>query len=199
MTPRPYDTSRRAVAREETRRRITEATVALHGERGILGTSYADIARRADVSIPTVYAHFPVLDELVGACGQHVMQRFKMPGPEIFSDCPHAPARLSRLVDRLFDLNSAAEPWLRREAVESEIPLVRRFHENRREALRAVVRDALAPAFTGQVPRDIEALACVLLDHPSCRELTARLGSDGARAATRRALRALLPVRNRAR
>jgi AcrR family transcriptional regulator len=199
MTPRPYNTRKRAAAREATRRRITEATVALHGEHGILGTSYADIARQADVSIPTVYAHFPDLDHLVEACGQHLMQRFSMPGPEIFSDRARAGARLELLVDHLFDLYAAAAPWLRREIVESEIPRVRRFHEARRAALCTVVREALAPAFAGKVPEDIEAIACVLLDHPSCGELAARLGPEGGRAAARRALRSLLPGRDRTR
>ena len=58
-------------------------------------------------------------------------------------------------------------PWLRREAVESEIPRVKRFHEARREALRGLAREALAPAYPDGVPEDLEALACVLLDHPS--------------------------------
>jgi AcrR family transcriptional regulator len=198
MTPRPYNRRKRAVALEETRRRITEATVALHGERGIHGTSYADIARQADVSIPTVYAHFPDLDHLVEACAGHLMQRFKMPGPGIFEDCPAAPARLERLVDRLFALYADARPWLRREAVESEIPLVRQFHEGRRAALRAIVHEALAPAFPAGVPEDVEAVACVLLDHSSYGALSERLGADRARAATYDALSALLPAEARA-
>ena len=40
---------------EETRRRIVEATLALHTEKGMFDTSWRDIARRADVSAATVY------------------------------------------------------------------------------------------------------------------------------------------------
>ena len=73
MSPRRYDMTRRTEARNETRDRIVEATAKLHGERGVLGTSWQDIARQADVSVSTVYAHFPSLDELLPACGQLVM------------------------------------------------------------------------------------------------------------------------------
>jgi AcrR family transcriptional regulator len=55
---------------EETRQRIAEATLALHSEKGMFDTSWKDIAERADVSVATVYKHFPSLDELVPACGR---------------------------------------------------------------------------------------------------------------------------------
>jgi len=197
MSPRSYDGRKRARAREETRRRITEATVTLHGQQGIHGTSYAEIARLADVSIPTVYAHFPDLDHLVEACGSHLMQRFKMPGPEIFDGCSGSATRIDRLVDQLFELYAAARPWLRREPVESEIPRVRQFHEARRAALRGLVLEAFSPAFPAGVPEDTEAIACVLLDHPSYGALAERLGVARGRVATARALQALLPPERR--
>ena len=71
--------SKRALAREETRRRIVEATAKLHGENGVLGTSWQAIAKEADVSVATVYAHFPSLDELLPACGALVMERVRPP------------------------------------------------------------------------------------------------------------------------
>src|SRR3970040_715575 len=74
--------SKRAVALLQTRRRIVEATVELHGKKGIFGTSWQDIARRADVSVATVYKHFPTLDELVPACGEVLMERLQPPSPE---------------------------------------------------------------------------------------------------------------------
>jgi AcrR family transcriptional regulator len=47
---------RAAVA--DTRGRIVEATLALHSEKGMFDTSWKDIAKRADVSVATVYKHF---------------------------------------------------------------------------------------------------------------------------------------------
>ena len=70
LTPRKYSMDKRKAAAEQTRQRILEATLALHSEKGIFGTSWQDIARRADVSVNTVYKHFPSLDELVPACGE---------------------------------------------------------------------------------------------------------------------------------
>ena len=63
MSPRKYTMDKRKAALEETRQRILEATLALHSEKGIFGTSWQDIAHRADVSVGTVYKHFPSLEE----------------------------------------------------------------------------------------------------------------------------------------
>ena len=103
MTPRKYDMSKRALAREETRRRIVEATTKLHGENGVLGTSWQDIAREADVSVATVYAHFPSLDELLPACGALVMERVRPPSPdsaiEIIGNAQGLQERLERVAE----------------------------------------------------------------------------------------------------
>src|SRR5918994_6689252 len=81
MSPRKYDMSRRASAAAETRDRIVEATIALHGEQGIAATSYDDIAARAGVGVGPVYRHFPSLDELIPACGEITMQVLALPDP----------------------------------------------------------------------------------------------------------------------
>lgn len=54
---------------DETRRRIVDATVALHEEVGPARTTVAAIADRAGVSRPTVYAQFPDDLSLFSACG----------------------------------------------------------------------------------------------------------------------------------
>ena len=54
MSPRKYSMDKRKAAVEETRQRILEATLALHAEKGIFGTSWQDIAKRADVSVATL-------------------------------------------------------------------------------------------------------------------------------------------------
>ncbi len=72
MSPRHYDRSLRDRSREDTRRKIVEAAFRLHARHGGLATSYAMIAREADVSVPTVYNHFPTRDDLFAACTRHV-------------------------------------------------------------------------------------------------------------------------------
>ena len=69
MSPRRYAMETRAKTAEDTRRRIVEATYALHAERGIADTTMKDIAERADVGLGTVYHHFPTYDDAVRACG----------------------------------------------------------------------------------------------------------------------------------
>lgn len=77
--PRRYLSTRRTEAVQETRRKILQATLQLHGERGIMATSWEDIARAAGVSLATVYRHFPTLNELVGACGAMAEELIRPP------------------------------------------------------------------------------------------------------------------------
>src|SRR5437763_2085070 len=68
---RKYELKQRAEQVEETRRRIVEATVALHLTRGPAATPIAEIARRAGVQRRTVYNHFPDDAALFAACSAH--------------------------------------------------------------------------------------------------------------------------------
>jgi AcrR family transcriptional regulator len=68
---RPYRKRRRAELEEETRRRITEATVELHGTLGPARTTVSAIAERAGVQRATVYRHFPDERSLFAACSAH--------------------------------------------------------------------------------------------------------------------------------
>src|ERR687889_1310202 len=85
LAPRKYSMDKRRATVEETRQRILKATLALHAEKGIFGTSWQDIAKRADVSVGTVYKHFPSLDELIPACGELV---FAISQPPSLADAP---------------------------------------------------------------------------------------------------------------
>jgi AcrR family transcriptional regulator len=99
--PRKYDMSRRTAEVEATRRRIVEATMAAHDEQGILGTSFQDVARRADVALGTVYRHFPTADELVHACGTATMESLTLPDPAVLDGVRGRRARVGRLVSEL--------------------------------------------------------------------------------------------------
>ena len=71
---RKYELKARADRKAETRRRITEATVALHEEVGPARTTVAEVARRAGVTRLTVYNNFPEERELFAACQGHWME-----------------------------------------------------------------------------------------------------------------------------
>ena len=68
---RKYRKRRRAEQEAETRRRITEAAVKLHGSVGPAKTTVAGIAREAGVQRATVYRHFPDEDAIFAACTSH--------------------------------------------------------------------------------------------------------------------------------
>src|SRR3954454_24302077 len=61
----------RAQLEAETRRRITESAVELHGTVGPARTSMSAVAERAGVRRSTLYRHFPDEDALFAACSSH--------------------------------------------------------------------------------------------------------------------------------
>src|SRR5215217_111263 len=68
---RPYRKRRRAELEAETRQRITESAVALHGTLGPSRTSMSAIAEHAGVRRSTLYRHFPDEVAVFAACSAH--------------------------------------------------------------------------------------------------------------------------------
>jgi len=77
---------RRSSVVEQTRQRIVDATVDLHNEKGVIGTSMQDIAERAGVALATVYRHFPSIEDLVPACGHRNMELNPLPTEAILDE-----------------------------------------------------------------------------------------------------------------
>jgi AcrR family transcriptional regulator len=77
-----YQLKQRAEKQEETRKRIVGATLELHGKLGPAHTSIKAIAKRAGVERPTVYRHFPTLDDLFHACSSLHWTENPLPDPE---------------------------------------------------------------------------------------------------------------------
>jgi len=183
MTPRSYDMSRRAAAVERTRRRIVEATVELHGERGIFGTGWQDIARRADVSVATVYKHFPTLDELVPACGEVLMERLQPPSPEsaprVLGEGRDTIERLERAALALFDFYERGGPHLDADLRERELPAIQEWESYLRLTVTTFVGEALKESDVG--PDQIE-LASAFFDHSTFKALQSRGNSTDAAA-----------------
>lgn len=100
---RRYRLGRRGEAAEETRRRIVDATAALHAEQGVVATTMKQIAERADVSVGTVYHHFPTYDDAIRACGQHHLALAPPPGPDLFAGAKTRAERVERLVRACFE------------------------------------------------------------------------------------------------
>jgi AcrR family transcriptional regulator len=71
ISKRPYRMKKRAELQEETRLRITESAVELHGTLGPSRTSVTAVAAHAGVRRSTLYRHFPDEAALFAACTAH--------------------------------------------------------------------------------------------------------------------------------
>src|ERR687888_967248 len=111
-TTRKYELKRRAEHQEETRRRIVAAAVELHTTVGPARTSVAAIAERADVTRPTVYAHFPDADALFRACSGHVRATVPPPDLSAWRSIEDPEDRLEAALRALYDYYARLEPLL---------------------------------------------------------------------------------------
>jgi len=138
--------TRRAAANAETRRRIVDAAIALHAQKGVLGTSWPDIAKRADVALGTVYRHFPSLDQLVPACTSENALRTRPPGPSILVGLTRPQERIGQFVQELFAFYGRTAPWTPRAGIDRhEIPVLDSILSRREAALKALVEETLGP------------------------------------------------------
>jgi AcrR family transcriptional regulator len=146
MTPRKYALGKRAEAVEETRRKIIDATFELHGTKGIVATSMQDVADRADVSLRTVYNHFPTIDDLVGGCGAKVMSVLAPPTPDTFAGLQTFDARVKRLVGELFAMYERAPEMIEVARCEqAEVPRLKEFVSYLAASHKDLVSEALRP------------------------------------------------------
>lgn len=84
--PRKYELRQRADRQAETRRRIVEAALDLHGTVGPARTTVSAIAELAGVERKTFYRHFPQPEAILAACGAHFRELNPPPDPDTWSD-----------------------------------------------------------------------------------------------------------------
>jgi AcrR family transcriptional regulator len=170
MAPRSYRSPARAAAQEAVRRRIVDATVALHRERGILATTHALVAERADVAVPTVYNHFPSRGALVQACGAHLGALAPPLEATLLDGERTLGGRVVALVRAVFANHAFRAPWLRWIFYEAaQVPEAK----GGITAREAQVRQLLARALGGRPQRGVRALGEALLSFPAWQLLTA--------------------------
>jgi AcrR family transcriptional regulator len=146
MAPRAYKLGRRAESAEDTRRRIVAATRALHVEQGVADTTVKQIARRADVSVGTVYHHFPTYDDMIRACGQLTFQMVRPPTELIFAGCRSTRARIERLTHELFACYDRFPDLESTRCDRKKLPVLDQEMARFDQQLAALVRQAVAPA-----------------------------------------------------
>jgi len=146
MAPRAYKLGRRAESAEDTRRRIVAATRALHVEQGVADTTMKQIARRADVSVGTVYHHFPTYDDMIRACGQLTFQMVRPPTELIFAGCRSTRARIERLTHEMFACYDRFPDLESTRCDRKKLPVLDQEMVRFDQQLAALVRQAVAPA-----------------------------------------------------
>src|SRR4051794_33300540 len=110
--PRKYELRARAEQQEQTRRRITEATVELHRTVGPARTTISAIAERAGVQRLTVYRHFPDERDLLAACSAHWLAADPPPDPGAWTAVADPRARLRRALRELYGFYEREEAML---------------------------------------------------------------------------------------
>ncbi len=111
MKTRAYNIETRRQQQSELKASIAAATVELHAAKGVIATSYADIAKHSGVSLPTVYKHFPTMNELLQGCTSHVIAKApQFPAEEILA-APALPDAAELMVAAMEQQHLHFEPW----------------------------------------------------------------------------------------
>jgi AcrR family transcriptional regulator len=92
---RTYTLKKRAEQQADTRRRIVDAAIDLHGTVGPANTTFSMVAERAGVQRHTLYAHFPDERSLLLACSGLHAERDPMPDAAPWRDIADRRQRLT--------------------------------------------------------------------------------------------------------
>jgi AcrR family transcriptional regulator len=109
---RRYRQTKRAAQQDETRLRITEATVDLHGTVGPARTTISAVAERAGVQRATVYRHFPDERTLFAACSAHWRAANPRPDPAAWAEIEDRDERTRRALGEIYAYYSQTEQML---------------------------------------------------------------------------------------
>ena len=122
MKRRKYELKKRAEREQETRLRITRATLELHETLGPALTTRSAIANRAGVSRPTVYSHFPDELSLGKACSSLDLSENPLPDPGMWEEIADPEKRLREALSELYDYFRRREGLLANILRDQEMP-----------------------------------------------------------------------------
>ena len=172
---RPYRKRRRAELEDETRLRITEATMHLHEEVGPAKTTVSAIADRAGVQRATVYRHFPDDSALIASCSAHWMSLNPPPDIEAWAAISDVDERLRTGLHEMYD-------WY--EHTEQMVALLNRDRANvpaldeRLRGRDAYLVAALEVLLRGRRRKRARAAIAHALEFETWRSLVRRQGLD---------------------
>jgi AcrR family transcriptional regulator len=99
---RKYEKKRRAEAEAQTRLRITESAVELHGTLGPAQTTMSAVAEHAGVRRSTLYRHFPDERALFGACSVHWAENNPPPDISRWEQIKDSEERLAQALGEMY-------------------------------------------------------------------------------------------------
>jgi AcrR family transcriptional regulator len=182
---RPYRMTRRADSQAETRRRITESAVKLHGSLGPSRTSVSAVAADAGVRRSTLYRHFPDEAALFDACTAHWAAANPPPDLAAWSTIDDPEARLTAGLGEIYAFYRQTEAMLENLfRDEGAVPIVReRFAAFR--AYFAAAQDALVAGRQLRGAAKLRTRAAVghAIAFSTWRSLVREQGLDDAAAA----------------
>jgi AcrR family transcriptional regulator len=127
QSKRPYRKRRRAQLEEQTRLRITEAAVDLHGSIGPARTTISAVADRAGVQRATVYRHFPDEEALFDACSSHWAAQYPLPDLGAWAEVEEPDRRLETALAELYSWYAESEYMLSKTTRDAAlVPAMRR-------------------------------------------------------------------------
>jgi len=182
-TKRRYEKRARAVQEQQTRMRIIDATIGLHGTVGPARTTISAIADRAGVRRATVYRHFPDERTLFMGCSRAFAERNPAPDPALWTLIKDPPERLGAALEEVYGWYERAEPMFSAVLHDADaLPIVGEIQAGRLAFL-AAVEDGLVAGWgaRGRVGRRLRATIGLALDFVAWRTLHQRgLSRDDA-------------------
>ncbi len=175
-TKRRYQKRARAAQEEETRLRIIEAAIALHGSVGPARTTISAIAERAGVRRATVYRHFPDERALFLGCSGTWRERNPVPDPATWASIADPAERLAAALDAIYGWYEQVEPMLTRLLRDADaMPIINELQAGRLEYL-AAIEDGLASGWgaRGTAAKRLRATIALALDFLAWRTLHER-------------------------
>ncbi len=171
---RGYRLKERARRQDETRRRIIEATVALHTSVGPARATISAIAAGAGVERHTVYAHFPSDGPLFEACSAHWRAAHPFPDASRWRSQKDPDRRLRSALDQVYAWYEDVEHDLALFDRDAAVHALTGELQRSRHGVLAGVRDELA---AGRPRRKaVRAAIGHALDFETWRSLTKRQG-----------------------
>lgn len=182
---RPYRKKRRAELEAQTRRRITESAVELHGTLGPSRTTMSAVAERAGVRRSTLYRHFPDEAALFDACSSHWAAANPLPDLARWMAIDDPDKRLTSALEEIYTYYRRTEDMienlLRDEAT---VPSVKRTFRGFRDYIDAARETLMAGRRTrGEARRRTLATTGHALAFTTWRSLVREQGLDDSQAA----------------